>query len=158
MICAALLHDSIEDHAEDLSAAGRAGAFTLLTAAYGEWVAELVAAVTNPVFAPGTDKDSQYREHVTDSLAAYPWARVIKLSDFTDNGVGLIHTTGNKAVRLARKYAPLVPALEDLTARPDTPLTDEVKARILVQLRRASGRFFGAIIAASRDSADFGGR
>ena len=157
VICAALLHDSVEDHAEDLSAAGRAGAFGLLTAAYGEWAAELVAAVTNPVFAPGTDRDSQYREHVKDSLAACPWARVIKLSDFTDNGVGLIHTTGKKAVRLARKYAPLVPALEDLTARPDTPLTDEVKARILGQLRRASGRF-GAIIAASRDSADSEGR
>ena len=157
VICAALLHDSVEDHAEGLSAAGRAGAFPLLTAAYGEWVAELVAAVTNPVFAPETDRDSQYREHVTDSLAACPWARVIKLSDFTDNGVGLIHTTGKKAVRLARKYGPLVPALEDLSARPDTPLTDEVKARILCQLRRASGRF-DAIIAASRDLADFGGR
>ena len=157
VICAALLHDSVEDHAEELSAAGRPGAFALLTAAYGEWIAELVAAVTNPVSAPGTDRDSQYREHVTDSLTACPWARVIKLSDFTDNGVGLIHTTGKKAVRLARKYAPLVPALEDLTARPDTPLTDDVKARILGQLRRASGRF-DAIIAASRDSTDFGGR
>jgi hypothetical protein len=157
VICAALLHDSVEDHAEDLSAAGRPGAFALLAAAYGEWVAKLVAAVTNPIYAPGTGADGQYREHVTDSLAACPWARVIKLSDFTDNGVGLIHTTGKKAVRLARKYAPLVPALEDLTVRPDTPLTDEVKARILCQLRRASGRF-DAIIAASRDSADFGGR
>ena len=157
VICAALLHDSVEDHAEDLSAAGRPGAFALLTAAYGEWVAELVAAVTNPVYAPGSDRDSQYREHVTDSLAACPWARVIKLSDFTDNGVGLIHTTGEKAVRLARKYAPLVPALADLAARPDTPLTDEVKARILGQLRSASGRF-DAIIAASGDSADSGGR
>ena len=113
--------------------------------------------MTNPVYAPGSDTDSQYREHVTDSLTACPWARVIKLSDFTDNGVGLIHTTGEKAVRLARKYAPLVPALADLAARPDTPLTDEVKDRILGQLRRASGRF-DAIIAASGDAADSGGR
>jgi HD domain len=157
MICAALLHDSVEDHAEDLSAAGRRGAFALLAAAYGERVAELVAAVTNPVYTPGSDADGQYREHVADSLDACLWARVIKISDFTDNGIGLIHTTGKKAVRLARKYAPLVPALADLAARPDTPLTDEVKARILGQLRRASGRF-DAIIAASRDSTDFGGR
>ena len=157
VICAALLHDAVEDHAEELSAAGRPGAFALLTAAYGARVAELVAAVTNPVYAPGSDADGQYREHVTDSLAACPWARVIKLSDFTDNGVGLIHTTGEKAVRLARKYAPLVPALADLAARPDTPLTDEVKARILGQLRKASGRF-DAILAASGDAADSGGR
>ena len=113
--------------------------------------------MTNPIYAPESDSGSQYREHVADSLAACPWARVIKISDFTDNGVGLIHTTGEKAVRLARKYAPLVPALADLTARPDTPLTDEVKARILGQLRSASGRF-DAILAASGDAADFGGR
>ena len=157
VICAALLHDSVEDHAEELSAAGRPGAFALLVAAYGEWVAELVAALTNPVYAPGSDTDSQYREHVLDSLAACPWARVIKLSDFTDNGVGLIHTIGEKAVRLARKYAPLVPALADLTARPDTPLTEDVKDHILRQLRSASGRF-DAILVASGDPAGSGGR
>jgi hypothetical protein len=157
VICAALLHDSVEDHAEDLSAAGRPGAFALLAAAYGERVAELVAAVTNPIYAPQSDSGSLYREHVADSLTACRWARVIKISDFTDNGVGLIHTTGEKALRLACKYAPLVPALADLAAWPDTPLTDEVKARILGQLRRASGRF-DAILAASRDSTDFGGR
>ena len=157
VICAGLFHDSVEDHAGDLSAAGRPGAFALLIAAYGERVAELVAAVTNPVYTSESDADGQYREHVKDSLAACPWARVIKLSDFTDNGVGLIHTTGEKALRLARKYAPLVPALADLAARPDTPLTEEVKGRILGQLRGASGRF-DAIIAASRDPADFGER
>ncbi len=157
VICAALLHDAVEDHADELSKTGRPGAFALLAAAYGDRVAELVAAVTNPVYAPGSHADSQYREHVTDSLAACPWARVIKLSDFTDNGVGLIHTTGKKAVRLARKYAPLVPALADLTARPDTPLTDDVKNRVLGQLYSASGRF-DAIIAASGDAAGPGGR
>lgn len=148
VICAALLHDTVEDHADELAKTGRPGAFALLATAYGERVAELVAAVTNPVYAPGSDKDSQYREHVTDSLAACPWARIIKISDFTDNGVGLIHTTGEKVVRLARKYAPLVPALAELIARPDTPLTDDVKDRILDQLGRAAARF-DAIIASS---------
>jgi hypothetical protein len=157
VICAALLHDAVEDHADELSTTGRPGAFALLAARHGERVAELVAAVTNPVYGPGSDKGSQYREHVADSLAACPWARVIKISDFTDNGVGLIHTTGEKAVRLARKYAPLVPALADLAARPDTPLTDDVKARILAQLHSASGRF-DAILAVSSDAADSGGR
>jgi hypothetical protein len=42
--------------------------------------------------------------------------RVTKTSDFT--GVGLIHTTGPKLDRLAAKYAPLVPILGDLIARP----------------------------------------
>ena len=59
----------------------------------------------------------------------------------TDNGVGVIHTTGAKAVRLASKYAPLVPVLADLIARPDTPLAPHVKVRILGQLRTAQKRF-----------------
>lgn len=71
----------------------------------------------------------QYRAHVASSLAVMPRARVIKVSDFTDDGLGVIHTTGAKAVRLAGKYAPLVPVLADLIARPDTPLWPRVKGR-----------------------------
>jgi len=77
---------------------------------------------------------------------------VIKVSDFTDNGVGVIHTTGPKTVKLARKYAPLVPVLADLIARLDTPLSHPVKARILGQLRTAQERF--AVIASTCRSAD----
>ena len=75
------------------------------------------------------------------SLETSPWARVIKISDFTDNGVGLIHTTGPRLERLASKYAPLVPVLAELIARPDTPLDDDVKEHILSQLDRARQRF-----------------
>ena len=71
VICAALLHDTVEDHAKELSTAGRPGALALLAAAYGAPVAELVAAVTNPVYVPESDADSQYRDHVT---AACPHA------------------------------------------------------------------------------------
>lgn len=141
VICAALLHDAVEDHAGDLSTDGQPGALALLAAMFGARVAELIAAVTNPEHEPGTDADAAYGEHVAASLARCPWARVIKVSDFTDNGVGLIHTTGAKAAKLACKYAPLVPVLADLINRPDTPLTDEVKARIVDQLRSAESRF-----------------
>ena len=37
------------------------------------------------------------------ALDGEPWARVIKLSDFTDNGVGIIHSIGPLVVRSARK-------------------------------------------------------
>jgi transcriptional regulator with XRE-family HTH domain len=141
VICAALLHDAVEDHAVGLAADGRVGAVAALAASFGPRVAGLVDAVTNPDYLPGFDRDEQYRAHVADSLGGNPWARVIKVSDFTDNGVGLIHTTGHKAVRLARKYAPLVPTLADLIARPDTPLSSQVKARILGQLCAAQERF-----------------
>jgi (p)ppGpp synthase/HD superfamily hydrolase len=141
IVCAALLHDAVEDHAHDLAVNGRAGAFTVLADSFGPEVASLVEAVTNPVHEPGRGKDEQYQAHVAMSLAAMPRARVIKVSDFTDNGLGVIHTTGPKAVRLARKYAPLVPVLADLIARQDTPLSATVKERILGQLRTAQERF-----------------
>jgi len=154
VICAALLHDAVEDHADGLAAGGRAGAVAALAASFGPRAAGLVDAVTNPDYVPGVDRDEQYRAHVADSLAASPWARVIKASDFTDNGVGLIHTSGPKAARLARKYAPLVPVLASLIARPDTPLAPPVKARILGQFVAAQERF--AVIARAAASGPAG--
>jgi HD domain len=152
VVCAALLHDAVEDHAADLAAwgggaelagsgGGQPAALAVLAAEFGPRAAELVGAVTNPPYAPDRDQDEQYREHVADSLRDNPWARVIKASDFTDNGVGLIHTTGPRLRRLADKYAPLVPILRDVIVRPDTPLDAAVKEHILAQLDRAAARF-----------------
>jgi HD domain len=143
VVSAALLHDAVEDHPAELTG-GRAdqpAALAVLAAEFGSRVAELVGAVTNPPYAPDRDQDEQYREHVADSLRDNPWARVIKASDFTDNGVGLIHTTGPRLYRLAAKYTPLVPVLRDLIARPDTPLNAAAKEHILAQLDRAADRF-----------------
>jgi HD domain len=151
VICAALLHDAVEDHPAELAASGpgpgdgaganQAAALTALAAQFGTRVAELVAAVTNPPYAPERDAHEQYREHVADSLRSSPWARVIKASDFTDNGAGLIHSTGARLGQLAGKYAPLVPVLRELIERPDTPLDAAAKERILAQLDRAAERF-----------------
>jgi len=150
VVCAALLHDAVEDHPAELAAgaagaasgaAGIQAALAALAAEFGPRVAELVGAVTNPAYAPGRDAHEQYREHVADSLRDCPWARVIKASDFTDNGVGLIHSTGPRLHKLAAKYAPLVPVLRELIARPDTPLDAEAKQHILSQLDRAADRF-----------------
>ena len=143
VVCAALLHDAVEDHPAELTggSAEQSAALAVLAAEFGSRVAELVGVVTNPPYAPDRDEDEQYREHVADALRDNPWARVIKVSDFTDNGVGLIHTTGPRLYRLAAKYAPLVPVLRDLIARPDTPLDAVVKEHILAQLDRAAGRF-----------------
>jgi hypothetical protein len=143
VVCAALLHDSVEDHATELAPGdgSQQGALGVLAEQFGDRVASLVASVTNPPHEPGRDRHEQYREHVAASLKRDTWARVIKSSDFTDNGVGLIHTTGPKLDSLAAKYAPLVPVLRDLIGRPDTPLSDDVKRRILGQLDRAAQRF-----------------
>lgn len=139
--CAALLHDAVEDHAAELAPGGREAALAALAAAFGPRVSDLVGAVTNPEYAPGRDPHEQYREHVAESLRGNPWARVIKASDFTDNGAGLIHSTGPRLRKLAGKYAPLVPVLRELIALPDTPLDARVREHILAQLDRAAERF-----------------
>jgi HD domain len=151
VVVAALLHDSVEDHAAGLAPdGGRDSALAELGRRFGPRVAELVGAVTNPEYDPGRDRHEQYREHVAASLDASPWARVIKASDFTDNGAGLIHTTGPRVPELARKYGPLVPVLRELIARPDTPLGEPARRRILDQLDRAQERF-AAILPPDRD-------
>jgi (p)ppGpp synthase/HD superfamily hydrolase len=142
LACAALLHDAVEDHAGELAPGGaQPEALAALATQFGDRVANLVAAVTNPAYEPGRDAHDQYREHVAASLQASPTARIIKASDFTDNAVGLIHTTGPKLRKLAGKYAPLVPVLRELIARPDTPLDADVKDQITAQLDNAAQRF-----------------
>ncbi|MFD6260768.1 HD domain-containing protein [Micromonospora chalcea] len=148
VIVAGLLHDAVEDHPAELAGLGpdtgsdaTPAALTVLADRFGARVARLVAAVTNPQYDPGRDRDEQYREHVAASLEREPWARVIKVSDFTDNGVGVIHTVGPKVTRAATKYRPLVPVFRDLVARPDTPLSASVKEHIFAQLDLAEERF-----------------
>jgi hypothetical protein len=140
VLVAALLHDAVEDHPEDLGGTPEQALATLADR-FGPRVADLVGTVTNPEWQPGRHRYDQYRDHVTTSLDGNPWARVIKLSDFTDNGVGVIHTTGPKLRAAATKYAPLVPVLRELVARPDTPLADDVKEHIVGQLDLAERRF-----------------
>ena len=140
-VCAALLHDTVEDHARDIAPGGRGNALAVLAAQFGQRTADLVAAVTNPDWEPGRDKHEQYRQHVTASLEASPWARVIKASDLTDNAVGLFHTTGPKLPELAGKYRPLLPIVRELILRPDTPLEDDVKLMIAAQFDKAEARF-----------------
>jgi hypothetical protein len=157
VLVAALLHDAVEDHPDLLADSAADSAFVAdadfvggdpteaalanLARRYNPRVADLVRAVTNPAHEPGRDRFEQYRDHVAESLEANSWARVIKVSDFTDNGVGLIHTDPSRHVRLATKYAPLVPVFRDLIARTDTPLADSVKEHILGQLDSAEERF-----------------
>jgi hypothetical protein len=155
VLVAALLHDAVEDRSWAMAGrpdnnpgpAPREEAFAVLTHRYGARVARLVAAVTNPAHPTGTDRGSSYANHLATALEREPWARVIKLSDFTDNGVGIIHTVGPKVPYYARKYSAAVPVLRDLLDRPDTPLEPAVKDHIRRQLDLAQQRF-DAILAA----------
>jgi hypothetical protein len=56
VVCAALLHDAVEDHAADLApGGGQQEALTVLAGLFGPRVAEFVGAVTNPAYEPGRD-------------------------------------------------------------------------------------------------------
>ena len=150
VILAALLHDAAEDQAERLAGvADTDRALAKLAQLFGPRVAALVESVTNPQYSADRSEHEQYREHLAESLERDPWARIIKVSDFTDNGVGVIHTTGPKVRSAATKYRPLVPVLRDLVTRPDTPLDDTARAHILDQLTLAEERF-AAILDAPR--------
>jgi (p)ppGpp synthase/HD superfamily hydrolase len=148
VLVAALLHDAVEDHPTELGGLAAGTHDELTDAAVAELarrfnsrVAELVRSVTNPEYDPERDRHEQYRAHVAESLERDPWARVIKVSDFTDNGVGVVHTTPDKAFSSATKYRPLVPTLRELVGRPDTPLSVAAKDHILDQLDLAEERF-----------------
>lgn len=154
VICAALLHDSVEDHPRGFAYLftpaeremdERSAALAVLGRVFGDRVATLIEAVTNPEFEAGLsleERQEQYRIHVRESLEAEPWARVIKLSDFTDNGAGIDWTVAaDKRKKLAKKYAPLVPNLIDFAQRHDTPLDPEVEAEIVEKLNAAAKRF-----------------
>lgn len=147
VLTAALLHDAVEDQPWALTGRPESDppptteALAVIESRFGERVATLVGAVTNPEWDPRRDRNEQYRAHVEEALDYEPWARVIKISDFTDNGVGVIHTTGPKVVKAATKYAPLVPVLRELISRSDTPLSRDVKYHIYRQLDLATERF-----------------
>jgi (p)ppGpp synthase/HD superfamily hydrolase len=154
VVCAALMHDAVEDHPGELADlatdAERArgatdAALAVLGRGFTPRMAGLVRAVTNPETDPSqplAERQDQYRAHVVDSLEREPWARVIKLSDFTDNGAGIMWTvTFDKARKLAAKYAPLVPQMIDFATRDDTPLDSEAKARIVKQMKAGERRF-----------------
>jgi hypothetical protein len=145
VLVAALLHDAVEDHPAELAGGApvdhTAAALGVVARDFGARVAELVGAVTNPEYDDDRDRDEQYREHVLASLTATPWARPLKFSDFTDNGVGILYTTGPKVRRAAVKYGPLVPLLRGLVDLPDTPLDTDVREHVHRQFDLAEKRF-----------------
>ncbi|WP_324195168.1 HD domain-containing protein [Nocardia puris] len=145
IVIAGLLHDSVEDHPTELAGTCQGSpteaALAELGERFGPRVAELVAAVTNPAPLPAVDRHAQYRRHVAAELENSPWARIVKLSDFTDNGVGILYAEAPTMTKLAAKYRPLIAVYRDLVKRPDTPLSDAVKQHLLTQLDSAARRF-----------------
>jgi hypothetical protein len=153
VLIAGLLHDAVEDQPWAITGITghgpppRGQALEVIAARYGADCARLVAAVTTPVRPQGADRIQHYVTHLATALEDEPWARVIKLSDITDNGVGIIHTVGPLVERSARKYNAAVPVMRELLDRPDTPLTADVKDHIRRQLDLGQTRFIAVLAA-----------
>ncbi len=152
VLIAGLLHDAVEDQPWAVTGTRKDGpppvaqALEVIAGRYNARVARLVGAVTTPARPDGVDRIRHYTDGLAAALDGEPWARVIKLSDFTDNGVGIIHSIGPLVVRSARKYDAALPLLRQLLDQPDTPLPADVKAHVRGQLELARRRF-AAILA-----------
>lgn len=148
---AALLHDSVEDHASELVTLAaqdlplglsvKEKAFWVISHQFNSGVASLVKALTNPDFDKSDDWQAEYHRHVQQTLLGEPRARIIKISDFADNGVGIHYSQPERLEYFATKYQPLVPIFRELIMMDDTPLTAAAKQYILRQLDSAEERF-----------------
>lgn len=164
VIIAAILHDTVEDcaneliamlgrdeayqlsHAlhstpiEDQNATAKAIALELLDEEFGPHVAHTLADVTNPEFTGITreERHAQYRDHVREIiLGDNPDSAIIKVSDFIDNLTGLKHNDSHShRVRMFVKYQPMVPDM--ITAVHSHPyLSSFVKTNLIAKLQQA---------------------
>ena len=121
VISAMLLHDSVEDHAKELAEFAPTvdldkttvteRALAAVAMSFSGRVAGLVQNVTN---APNSQTLSQEQKNlayalgVAEKIAKSPETFLMKLSDFTDNAVGILWSEQTGKVRkLATKYLPV---------------------------------------------------
>lgn len=109
LIAAALLHDVVEDCADELvEIFGSPGEPTIscIQRMYGNTITEYVGQVTNPV--DGTT----YQEHIEHLAATRSAALLIKASDLKDNAGSIQHQLGHgkdqKMLGMVTKYAPIL--------------------------------------------------
>jgi guanosine-3',5'-bis(diphosphate) 3'-pyrophosphohydrolase len=105
VLCAAVLHDTIEDTTTD---------FDDVVELCGETVARWVAAMTHDKRLPEDERERRFREEV----ASAPWqVRLVKLADAYDNVLDSGILTGAKRARfLANKRGELELLARDLPA------------------------------------------
>lgn len=146
LLVASLFHDTVEDVPEALVAA-LTGRYELspvdaLRAEYSDLVADTVARVTNPAEharLPRVARNDAYISHIVAEVLTDVRALLVKVADFLDNACGLrllMATNLPMAKRLAAKYQPMVPLLDDALQNPAvtefTPhgalIRDEVRA------------------------------
>lgn len=128
LLVASLFHDTVEDVPEALVAA-LTGRYELapvdaLRAEYGDVVADTVSRVTNPADharLPRIERNDAYIAHIISEVLNAVRALLVKVVDFLDNAGGLrllLATNPSMAKRLAAKYQPMVPLLDEALQNP----------------------------------------
>ena len=121
VIAADLLHDSVEDHSPEIAQHStfllpeesdeREQAFWFLENGFSPKTSQLVRGVTNlpsPEKATKAEKRRVYYEHIREGIAGSLGVFLIKLCDFTDNGVGIAWSEDpNRMLASAEKYLPV---------------------------------------------------
>lgn len=159
---AAVLHDTVEDHPfefadfegvqkHDNETDARTAALEFISRKFGYWVASTVGAVSNPILPEGTSKAEKvesYLTHVTEEVAFYPRARILKFSDFVDNAGSLHHHyeyNDPKVQYFIDRYAPLIPVYREwFTNRTNLIYRDTPALTRLQDVERQFALFRGA--------------
>ncbi|MFI9629220.1 hypothetical protein [Streptomyces sp. NPDC052042] len=115
LVAAALLHDVVEDCADELIAMfGRPGDSPVqcLSRLYGPVLAGYVMRVTNPAEGDAVTGAEAYQTHVTELAWSGSAAVLIKASDLKDNAGSIRHQFGHgkddRMLRMLGKYLPVV--------------------------------------------------
>lgn len=157
IVKAAILHDSVEDHPEDivrilrgnLSASNiQEEALRCYEAKLGKGATDIIRQVTNPVFNPDK-KIEEYEAHTLAIVLNYPKARVVKLADFIDNAVGNHFSSPSRRQGLDEKYLPSYRLHKMGLFMPDSLITGEERERVLAQLTRGHFRALARLAIAS---------
>ncbi|MDI9915768.1 hypothetical protein [Rhodococcus sp. IEGM 1379] len=125
VLAATALHDTVEDQPQKLIPLlggtpieneepheMRKRAFTRIAAHFSPRIAEIVAAVTNPITYGEDGNASGYRDHVVDAISD-PSVFLVKFSDFVDNAGSVKYLAETQRLKLAAKYEPLVEPFKD---------------------------------------------
>ncbi|MCJ0904762.1 HD domain-containing protein [Rhodococcus sp. ARC_M6] len=120
VLAATALHDTVEDQPQKLIPLlggipivneepyeMRQHALTLIVERFGPRIAEIVAAVTNPINYGQDGNASGYRDHVVGAISD-PSVFLVKFSDFVDNAGSVKYLAKAPRLKLVAKYEPLV--------------------------------------------------
>ncbi|WP_424862995.1 hypothetical protein [Streptomyces sp. MMS24-I29] len=138
LVAAALLHDVVEDCADELiTRFGRPGDSPVqcLSRLYGPVLAGYVMRVTNPAEGDVVAGAEAYQAHVTELAWSGSAAVLIKASDLKDNAGSIRHQLGHEKdacmLRMLRKYLPVVQEVATAPSTvglPDQPGTAQAAA------------------------------